>query len=386
MKHGFTLIEIMIWITITSLVLLWGFSALSAIGVWKVRLIEKTNIEKQGSYFSQKLFEMIKHGGSLDYEQYWNRKIRDNTSYTGWHFATNDGFGNFGANGLPSTNTYGNSHYYCLSWDGWPMPLDSGCVILYNRDSWNAITHSDYSWEPQRYGQYQFQFIDFNHNADNDNGLPGDENGDGSIFGDDDDELLWNGPEVFTTGSEITELYLINKQWDTRTFFRWKVGNDPQAPTGASCDSSDGGQTFSWSGCLATIQFLRLDWKDIGLDHDETLLDTDGSQYDGNIDTWIIDPAFHNQSNDIVAGSSSQDYWQNLFPDTMHVSDFEVYGFPHKDSSLAWQDSSSQTNIAPYIRITLKIQPSWKQRRLLNGSVPTLDLSTSITLNDLYSQ
>lgn len=386
MKQGFTLIEIMIWITITSLILVWGFSALSAIGVWKVRLIEKTNIEKQGAYFSQKLFEMIKHGWSLDYEQYWNRKIRDNSSYSGGHFATNDGFGNFWDASVPGTTTYGNTHYYCLSWSSDPMPLDSGCVTAYNTSRWDAINLDDYSDTAQRYGQYRFQFIDFNHNADGDAWLPGDENGDGTIFWDDDDELLWNGPEVFSSGSWVTELYLINKQGNERTFFRWNVINDPEAPSLASCDSPDGGKTFTWSGCLATIQFLKLDGKDIGLDHDESTLDSDGSQYDGNIDTWIIDPEFHNNNTDIIAWSNTQDYWQDLFPDTMHVSGFEIYAFPNKDSTLAWQDSSNQTNIAPYIRINLKLQPSWKQRRLLGGTVATLNLSTSITLNDIYSQ
>lgn len=41
--------------------------------------------------------------------------------------------------------------------------------------------------EPQRFGQYSFQFIDYNINADVD---LGDENGDGKIIGDQDDENL----------------------------------------------------------------------------------------------------------------------------------------------------------------------------------------------------
>ena len=43
---------------------------------------------------------------------------------------------------------------------------------------------------PQRYGEYALQYVDYNSDANWDNGNPGDENGDGSIVGDADDEDL----------------------------------------------------------------------------------------------------------------------------------------------------------------------------------------------------
>jgi hypothetical protein len=32
-----------------------------------------------------------------------------------------------------------------------------------------------------------------------------------------------------------------------------------------------------------------------------------------------------------IAGSDSIDYWVPLFPDTINISDFSIYAFPHKD-------------------------------------------------------
>jgi len=55
----------------------------------------------------------------------------------------------------------------------------------------------------------------------------------------------------------------------------------------------------------------------------------------------------------------------NLFPDTIHVSDFEIYAYPNKDRELAWKEDENHVNIAPYIRLTLKLQPSWKKRKLI---------------------
>jgi hypothetical protein len=37
--------------------------------------MHKTATQKQMLYFSEKLFEMIKYGGTIDFEEYFNRKI-----------------------------------------------------------------------------------------------------------------------------------------------------------------------------------------------------------------------------------------------------------------------------------------------------------------------
>jgi len=101
----------------------------------------------------------------------------------------------------------------------------NGCVERNNTSNNASITEVNYldNNEAQRYGQYALQFINFNINADNDSWLPGDEDSDGSIIWDDDDEYLGEGPEVFWSDSEITELYLISGNKKKRTFFRYSV-------------------------------------------------------------------------------------------------------------------------------------------------------------------
>lgn len=388
-KTGFTLIEIMIGILIVSIIILWGFSALSAVTVGKVRLIEKTNIEKEAFYFSQKLFEMIKSWWTLDYEEYWNRKVVDNTSFTWGHFSEQTWFWNYWATWDPTTQNYWNWLYYCLSWSGSANYMwTNGCVERNNTSNNASITEVNYldNNEAQRYGQYALQFINFNINADNDSWLPGDEDSDGSIIWDDDDEYLGEGPEVFWSDSEITELYLISGNKKKRTFFRYSVITDPNRPTGIDCSSSDN-RIFTGSGCLGTIQFLQLEWKDWWSAHDPNGSSSDepGTRFDGVIDTWVIDEKFNN--NQPLAGTGwIDDHWVNLFPDTIHVSDFEIYAYPNKDRELAWKEDENHVNIAPYIRLTLKLQPSWKKRKLIKWTVPELDLSTTISLTDLYSQ
>ena len=74
---GFTLIEIMLWILIFSMVIVWGFQALSAIWYGKIKLVQSTDIQKQSIYFSEKFFEDIKSWGTLDYEEYFNKYSKD---------------------------------------------------------------------------------------------------------------------------------------------------------------------------------------------------------------------------------------------------------------------------------------------------------------------
>lgn len=381
-KTAFTLIEVMIAILIVSIIMLGGFSALSAVTVGKVKLIEKTNIEKEAFYFSEKLFEMIKKWWTLDYEEYWNRKIIGDTTYDSGHYDRLSWFGNFWEWVTIPNTSYGRWFYYCLSGSGSALWND-GCVTNNNTHSVSAISSLNYTNSQQRYGQYALQFIDFNINADSD---LWDEDNDGSIIGDDDDEYLGEWPEVFGSGSGVPELYLISGDKKSRTYFRYQVIADPDAPTWATCNSTNGGRTYTGSGCLGTIQFLQLQGKDWWIDHTATSVDADGTQYDGRIDTWVIDPKFHTGSTDIIAGSNNTNYWENLFPETIHVSDFEVYAYPNKNRGLAWKENTQSVNISPYIRITLKLQSSWKKRKLIQWKAPTLDFSTSISLTDLYSK
>lgn len=380
--YGFTLIEVLLSILIISSVLITAFYAMTFITIGKVRLIESTKIEKEWFYFSEKLFEMIKGWWVLDFEEYFNRSIVGNTTFSSGHFDRPTWYGNFWFNGNVGSTTYGESMYYCRSgnrllvpgmWTGW-------CVTNNNTGSITGmdIDHSD---EPQRYWQYAFQFIDYNSDRDGDGW---DEDNDGDFFGDDDDEFIGQGPPVFPPDENIHELYLISWDKKTRTHFRWNVSLDPDRPTSETCNFTNAAAPTG-TGCLWTIEFLIMNGRDWGLNHDTSIIDGDGTQYDGIIDTWVIDSRFSGLT-DVVAWSNSEYYREKLFPDSVSVSDFAIFAYPHKDIELAWKDGNSTVNQAPYIKLKLTLSPSWKKRKTISGKMPQVEIATTISLSDEFSK
>lgn len=372
-KKWFTLVEIMIWILITSTIIIIWFQALTTVTVWKIKLIESTNIEKETFLFTQKLFEEIKAGWLIDYEEYFNRKVVGNTSYASWHYNLETWFWNFWNWGNVWSTSYWDGFYYCRSWDLNQM-WTWGCVEA-DYHSWST----SYAWESQRYGQYSFQFIDYNSNADWD---LWDEDWDTKIIWDDDDEYLWEWPIVFTWWTDIKELYLISWDKTKRTIFRWTVWDDLNKPSSSNCNTTDW-KTFTWTWCLWTIEFLRLEWKDWWMDH--TAWNSDSWEYDWVIDTWLINPDFTWWWN-VVAGSTWTWYWLPLFPDTINVANFEVYAYPNKDIKHAWKDYSPETNLSPYVRLKLKLTPSWKVKKKIKWKIPEFEINTTISLTDIYSR
>ncbi|MDD2871687.1 MAG: prepilin-type N-terminal cleavage/methylation domain-containing protein [Candidatus Gracilibacteria bacterium] len=371
--QAFTLVEIMLGILIVSLVLIGGFQSLSSVTLGKAKLIQKVDIQKESFYFTEKLFEMIKQGGTLDYEEYFNRKVIGNTTYSSGHFDILSGFGNFGYGGTISTNTnYGDSFYQCISLDGTKMP-GTGCVDTYNSGS------IDYTSTPQRYGQYSFQFIDYNSNFDDD---LGDENNDGFIKGDDDDEYIGDGPEVFASGSTYPELYLISGNKTERTLFRWTLTKDDYAPSTSTCGVDSSTNTITGTGCIGTVEYLKLVGKDMGMNHDNT-----GNTYlDGVIDTWLVHPDFAGGSTNVIAGTDTDNYWVPLFSEYINVTEFKVYAYPNKDINLAWKNTDKSVNISPYTIIKIKLKPSWLTKRKIGGDGQEQDFSMTINLSDIYSK
>lgn len=251
---AFSLIELMVGILITSFIMIAAFDAMGNIGVAKIKLIERTDIEKEAYYTVEKLFELIKTGGNIDYEEYWNRN-NFNTTYASGHFLQNSGFGNFG------------TQYYCMSRNGASMTA-TGCIDNFNSNSSSSSLHHDYKNRRQVYNTYKKQFIDYNADADADNGDEDSSNESVEKFmGDDDDSYLGTGPQAFPQNTDVGELYLINASENERTFFRWSVKSDPFAPAGASCDFVTNPQNPTGSGCLGTIEFLKLTGLDEGYDH-----------------------------------------------------------------------------------------------------------------------
>lgn len=365
----FTLIEIMIWILIISIVIVWWFQALSSVNIWKAKLMSSVELQKQIIYFEEKLFEEIKKWWLIDYEEYFNRSVIW-TGFSSGHYIIESWFWNFWKDWAIWSTTYWDWFYKCIS-ESWSKMWNWGCVEENNDPT------QDYSLENQRYWEYSFQFIDYNANYDDD---WWDEDWDWEIIWDDDDEYIWDWPEVFTSWTDVKELYLISWDKKTRTYFRWNIESDPNAPSTFSCNSD-----WTWSWCLWTIEFLKLEWKDYGLDH--LSWSVDEGQYDWVIDTWIIDKNFTSWT-EIVAWSISNmdDYWVPLFSDDINISDFQVYLYPNKDYDLAWKSLDDNVNLSPYTRIKLSIWPSWKVKNKVRWDVSDIEFSTTISLTDIFSK
>ena len=369
-KLWFTLIEIMTWTLIFAIVIIWWFQALWAAWIAKVKLIEETKIEKDSIYFTEKLFAMIKEWWTIDYEEYFNRNIVWDTSYLSWHDSLETWFWNFWKWWNVANDNYWDWFYYCRSktddsmWNNW-------CVADYN------TTWTDLSWEYQRYWQYSLEFIDYNSNADND---WWDEDWDWVIQWDDDDEYLWLWPKVFDWWTNRSELYLISWDWKTRTYFRWKVKYDPDS-NNSNCDFSNA-KAPTWTWCLWTIQFLKLQWRDYWLDHD--VLTNDDWQNDWIIDTWLYDKLFDEDEN--IAWSLTESKRVNLFPDTINITNFQVFPYPNTNINYAWKDDTKESNISPYIRISFNILPSLKRQSNIKWKTPEIRIATTINLTNEYSK
>ncbi len=384
-RAWFSLIEILVGILIVSIVMVAAFQALSSVGIAKVKLVEKVEIEKQAYFASEKLFELIKKGGTIDYEEYWNRYSYEANFWSG-HFLLLSWFWNFWRSGTPGNTTYGGIPYDCVSntqpFPAWWAMGTNGCL---NRANINdaLILNQNYQNNQQRYGQYGRQFIDRNSDNDSDNG---DEDWINGIIWDDDDLFIGVGPNAFqklVSSHKVWELYLINSAWDERTYFRWKVETATWwfVPTGAICDYSNP-ENPQWEACQGTIETLKLQGKDYGYNH-TSAPDWDGSEGDGIIDTWIIHPDFNSASAEIVAWSTTDSYWQPVFPNSVNISNFELYVYPKKDLEYSWRDSDSSILVSPYIQMKYTISPSLKVQAKIIGEKPSVDISTTIQLSPL---
>lgn len=371
-KWGITLIEIMVWILIVTSVIISWFQAFSSVNIWKIRLMGSVDLEKQIVYFEEKLFEEIKKWWLVDYEEYFNRKVVW-TDFSSWHYDKASWFWNFWKDWTVWTDTYWDSFYRCISLD-WTKMSWSWCYDNTSNTLWTDVIGED-----QRYGQYSLQFIDYNSNYDSD---LWDENWDWNIVWDNDDEYLWKWPYAFESWKDIKELYLISWDWKKRTLFRWNVYRDPNAPTGFSCGINWDNQ-ITWSWCIWTIEFLRLEWKDYWLNHNLSI--PDNLQYDWVIDTWIIDKDF-TWWVEVVAWSDNKDYWIPLFPDDINVIDFQIYLYPNIDYDLAWKSVENNVNLSPYVRLKFTIWPSWSNLIKIKWGSLEFNFSTTISLTDIFSQ
>lgn len=306
----------------------------------------------------------------MDYEEYFGRKAMG-YAMTAGHYSGLTGFGNYGSGGSVGTSSYGNWHYYCASGTGGVDMGVDGCMV---------------AGQPQRYGQYELQFVDYNANADDDTAdclargipgaQPGDEDCDGSVRFDDDDEVLGRGPAVFTGGIALRELYLMRpKPSPERIFFRRVVRLDPAVAGNPAfpCDLVTG----TGAGCIGNVQILRMRGRDLGKTHSATG-QTIGL-YDGLLDTWLCHEDYNcSNPNNVASGVDSE--WIDLFPNTVNVQALDFFISPNKNPEYAWQEGTDDIKAAESVGMIITIGHSWERRKQIKTSNPFVRVSTTINL------
>jgi hypothetical protein len=377
-KKWFTIFELSIGIVIFSTLMAAILTSLQYVSIARQKSENRIHLLEELYFFSEKLLDVIGDGGTLDYEEYWNR-MSYNTATESGHYMLPSWVGNYWSGGILWTNTYWGWQYLCRS-NGTRMGT-GWCMIQWTLNSKGVSMSGTF----QRYWQYALQYMDYNGNNDSD---LGDEDENGNIVGDEDDRDIGDGPEVISWA--LSELYLINETEKTRTYLRFTVKSDPNAPAWTTCTFSWG----EWTGCLGNIQILRMRGLDRGLSHSGTLTDT--GAFDGVIDTWICHPDWKCSGptiwpNEVIATGSWWE-WVDLFPDSINVKNMSFVAKPSKNPWRAWSAEDKAVNpnfvtpfIHPYVKIKLTLWFSWAKRNLQIQKTddPTISIVTTVNLSDL---
>lgn len=88
---GFTLVEMITSITIFSIIIIVAFESMSNIGIFRTRLSSRLDLNSELYSATEKFIDLIKIGGDIDYEEYWNRKAVGTATLSG-HYTTFSGF------------------------------------------------------------------------------------------------------------------------------------------------------------------------------------------------------------------------------------------------------------------------------------------------------
>lgn len=98
-----TLIELMLSMVIFALIMTMIMTSVNSMMLARVKNMNRIALTDELYFFSEQLFTAIKNGGTLDYEEYWNRKAYNTDAGSG-RYIYPTGVGNFGEGGNPTTS------------------------------------------------------------------------------------------------------------------------------------------------------------------------------------------------------------------------------------------------------------------------------------------
>ncbi|HBB27011.1 TPA: hypothetical protein DCZ36_00755, partial [Candidatus Gracilibacteria bacterium] len=128
-SSGFTLVEMLVSITIFAIIIIMAFDSMSNIGILRTMVSSRLDLNNELYSATEKFIDLIKTGGDIDYEEYWNRKVVGANASSG-HYSIFSGYGNYGSGGVGAS--YGDGLYYCRSGNNGSQMAPIGCLAGFN--------------------------------------------------------------------------------------------------------------------------------------------------------------------------------------------------------------------------------------------------------------
>lgn len=75
-NRGFTILELMVSMTLFALIITSVIVAVGNLSITRIKTLNRIALLEELYFFSEQLFTEIKDGGTLDYEEYWNRQAK----------------------------------------------------------------------------------------------------------------------------------------------------------------------------------------------------------------------------------------------------------------------------------------------------------------------
>jgi prepilin-type N-terminal cleavage/methylation domain-containing protein len=72
-KRGFTILELLVSMTLFAIIVTSILVAVENLSIARLKTLNRVALLEELYFFSEQLFSSIKDGGTLDYEEYWNR-------------------------------------------------------------------------------------------------------------------------------------------------------------------------------------------------------------------------------------------------------------------------------------------------------------------------
>lgn len=325
-KKWFTLVEVILVITIASSILVIIYSLLDTLPKIKnFNDARQTLIQQVND--SMDRFAILFQDYTIDYEEYYNRKQT---------WCTDDW-------GAWDNFTWGNSSSgHCTLW------------TMYWNGHWESTAHSiSYGEEkdenkkayvpPYSFWEYKQRFWNFWVDTDGSKVWQKP-----ARVGDADDRDLGSWPIAVWDPDNVQELYLISHDKTRRLFLRRTFHPYPE-------DSN------YWSSGWYSIQILKLRWFDAGNAHDFKSKDFDLWTFDWQIDTWACDSSQYFECDwsniqypwSIVYKTPKDidDWWVDLFDEKLDILSWNIEVYPVRDYELSWKDENQQIN--PYVKIMI---------------------------------